>query len=58
MIHDDATRMELDSAIAYLVGHVVVAFGAEFDMIVLHLVLRYHLADFGESPALWSHMLH
>ena len=36
MIHDDATRMELDSAIAYLVGHVVVVFGAEFDIIVLH----------------------
>ena len=57
LIHDDATRMELDSAIAYLFGHVVVVFGAEFDIIVLHSRSQISLGGlWRESRFMVSHV--
>ena len=57
LIHDDDTRMALDSAIAYLVGHVVVVFGAEFDTIVLHSRSQISLGGlWRESRFMVSHV--
>ena len=49
--------MALDSAIAYLVGHVVVVFGAEFDTIVLHSRSQISLGGlWRESRFMVSHV--